>query len=147
MQLALLCAALVYGGMAYVYAGSDNPGYYTDEIIVTAEKREENINDVPLTITAFNARALEELGIVDEGDLEALTPGLQFGQSEEQTGQGTVLRGIGTHIAGANHMDMGVATYVNGAYSRTATGVAPNLFDVERVEIARGPQGTLNGKN
>ena len=146
-QLALLCAALVYGGMAYVYAGSDNPGYYTDEIIVTAEKREENINDVPLTITAFNARALEELGIVDEGDLEALTPGLQFGQSEEQTGQGTVLRGIGTHIAGANHMDMGVATYVNGAYSRTATGVAPNLFDVERVEIARGPQGTLNGKN
>lgn len=64
-----------------------------------------------------------------------------------QTGQGTVIRGIGTRVAGANHMDMGVATYVDGVYSRTSTGVAPNLFDVERVEVARGPQGTLHGKN
>ncbi len=121
--------------------------FYIEEILVTAEKRSENINDVPLTITAFDASSIEELGIVDEGDLEALTPGLQFGQSEEQTGQGTVIRGIGTFVAGANHMDMAVATYVNGAYSRSGTGVAPNLFDVERVEVARGPQGTLNGKN
>ncbi len=129
------------------WAAEGEGGYFIDEIVVTAEKREENINDVPLTITAFDANAIEQLGIIDEGDLEALTPGLQFGQHEEQTGQGTVIRGIGTFVAGANHMDMAVATYVNGAYSRSATGVAPNLFDVERVEVARGPQGTLNGKN
>ncbi|MCY4533285.1 MAG: TonB-dependent receptor [Gammaproteobacteria bacterium] len=153
MMAFLVGTGMVSGGFTAVYGQevdeekAEEGGYFIEEIVVTAEKREENINDVPLTITAFDSKAIEELGIVDEGDLEALTPGLQFGQHEEQTGQGTVIRGIGTFVAGANHMDMGVATYVNGAYSRTATGVAPNLFDVERVEVARGPQGTLNGKN
>ena len=143
MGLILAFVSPVYGADK-----KDKDGeYYIEEIIVTAEKRAENINDVPLTITAFDARSIQQLGIVDEGDLEALTPGLQFGQHEEQTGQGTTIRGIGTFVAGVNHMDMAVATYVNGAYSRTATGVAPNLFDVDRVEVARGPQGTLNGKN
>jgi iron complex outermembrane receptor protein len=142
MGLILAFVSPVYG------QGDENDeGFYIEEIIVTAEKRAENINDVPLTITAFDSRSIAELGIVDEGDLEALTPGLQFGQHEEQTGQGTTIRGIGTFVAGVNHMDMAVATYVNGAYSRSATGVAPNLFDVDRVEVARGPQGTLNGKN
>jgi iron complex outermembrane receptor protein len=148
--LALFVAGALAGGLSTANGaerGKKGEGFYIEEIVVTAEKREENINDVPLTITAFDANAIEQLGIIDEGDLEALTPGLQFGQHEEQTGQGTVIRGIGTFVAGANHMDMAVATYVNGAYSRTATGVAPNLFDVERVEVARGPQGTLNGKN
>ena len=137
----------VYGQDTEETASKESEFLIEEEIVVTAERRAEDINDVPLTITAFDARSIEELGIVDEQDLEALTPGLQFGYSEEQTGQGTVIRGIGTHVAGANHMDMGVATYVNGVYSRSTTGVAPNLFDVERVEVARGPQGTLNGKN
>jgi iron complex outermembrane receptor protein len=136
-----------YGQDAEETASEESEFVIEEEIVVTAERRAEDINDVPLTITAFDSRLIEELGIVDEQDIEALTPGLQFGYSEEQTGQGTVIRGIGTRVAGANHMDMGVATYVDGVYSRTTTGVAPNLFDVERVEVARGPQGTLNGKN
>ena len=153
MMAFLVGTGMVAGGFTAAYGQevdekkAEEGGYSIEEIVVTAEKREENINDVPLTITAFDSKAIQELGIVDEGDLEALTPGLQFGQHEEQTAQGTVIRGIGTFVGGVNHMDMGVATYVNGAYSRTATGVAPNLFDVERVEVARGPQGTLNGKN
>ena len=138
---------LAFGGFIQVHGQESEQDDLIEVIVVTAERRAENINEVPLTISAFDSSAIEELGIVDEQDLEALTPGLQFGYSEEQTGQGTVIRGIGTRVAGANHMDMGVATYVDGVYSRTATGVAPNLFDVERVEVARGPQGTLNGKN
>ena len=151
-NLLLAGTVLAFGGFNQVHgedAGTQTTedGFEIEVVVVTAERRAENINDVPLTICAFDSGAIEELGIVDEQDLEALTPGLQFGYSEEQTGQGTVIRGIGTHVAGANHMDMGVATYVDGVYSRTTTGVAPNLFDVERVEVARGPQGTLNGKN
>ena len=150
--LLLAGTVLAFGGFNQVHgedAGTQTTedGFEIEVVVVTAERRAENINDVPLTISAFDSGAIEELGIVDEQDLEALTPGLQFGYSEEQTDQGTVIRGIGTHVAGANHMDMGVATYVDGVYSRTTTGVAPNLFDVERVEVARGPQGTLNGKN
>ena len=153
MMAFLVGTGMVAGGFTAAYGQevdektAEEGGYFIEEIVVTAEKREENINDVPLTITAFDSKAIEELGIVDEGDLEALTPGLQFGQHEEQTAQGTVIRGIGTFVGGVNHMDMAVAHYVNGAYSRTATGVAPNLFDVDRVEVARGPQGTLHGKN
>ena len=142
--------ALILAFVSPAYAQDDEEtesGFQIEEIVVTAERREENINDVPLSLTAFDADALDQLGIIDDQDLEALTPGLQFGQSEEQTGQGTTMRGIGTFVAGANHMDMAVATYVNGAYSRTGTGVAPNMFDVDRVEVARGPQGTLHGKN
>ena len=152
-MLPLMGIGLVLAGFPAAYGqdaeeASEESGFLVEEeIVVTAERRAEDINDVPLTITAFDSRLIEELGIVDEQDIEALTPGLQFGYSEEQTGQGTVIRGIGTRVAGANHMDMGVATYVDGVYSRTTTGVAPNLFDVERVEVARGPQGTLNGKN
>ncbi|MCY3839837.1 MAG: TonB-dependent receptor plug domain-containing protein [Gammaproteobacteria bacterium] len=138
---------IAFGGVNQLHGEESEDDDQIEVIVVTAERRAENINEVPLTISAFDSSAIEELGIVDEQDLEALTPGLQFGYSEEQTGQGTVIRGIGTRVAGANHMDMGVATYVDGVYSRTATGVAPNLFDVERVEVARGPQGTLNGKN
>ena len=126
---------------------SEESGFIIEEIVVTAERRSENINDVPLTITAFDAGLIEEFGMVDEQDLEALTPGLQFGNEDEKSGQGTVIRGIGTRASGAQHMDMAVATYVDGVYSHSGISVAPNLFDIERVEVARGPQGTLNGKN
>ena len=150
----LVGTGLVLGGFPAVYgqdeeqeAAEEEYGYNIEEIVVTAERRSENINDVPLTISAFDSWAIKELGIVDEQDLEALTPGLQFGNEDEKSGQGTVIRGIGTRASGAQHMDMAVATYVDGVYSHSGVSVAPNLFDIERVEVARGPQGTLNGKN
>jgi len=135
-------------GFSSAYAqDDDDDGFYIEETIVTAERREESINDVPVSLTAFNTDALDQLGIYDDQDLEALTPGLQFGQEEEADGQGTVMRGIGTFTGGATHADTAVAVYVNGAYSRSQMGIASNMFDIERIEVARGPQGTLHGKN
>ena len=118
-----------------------------EEIVVTAEKREENLLDVPVTMTAFSNQMIEELGMTNHDDLEQLVPGLQFQDEGTQTGQGTTIRGIGTRLAGETVSDLAVATYVDGVYTLGLYGVAPNMFDLERVEVARGPQGTLHGRN
>ena len=120
---------------------------YIEEVIVTAEKREENLLDVPVTMTAFSGQMIEELGMTNQDDLEQLVPGLQFQDEGQLTGQGTTIRGIGTRLAGETHPDLAVATYVDGVYTLGVYGDAPNMFDLERVEVARGPQGTLNGRN
>ena len=121
-----------------------------EEVVVTAEKREENVLEVPLTLTALSAQMLEELGLSNALDLEQLVPGLQFGSAalqQRSDGQGITIRGIGTQSARELHSDLAVAVYVDGVYTVDTYGLAPNLFDVERVEVARGPQGTLNGRN
>ncbi len=121
---------------------------YHDTVMVTAERVEENLMEVPMTISAFDSELLEELVIQDRTDLQNLVPGLQFGDEMEQQGQGTVIRGIGTRNAQYDQADYAVATYVDGAYTLGVYGTTPGGgFDLERVEVARGPQGTLNGRN
>ena len=121
---------------------------YHDTVMVTAERVEENVMEVPMTITAFDSDILEELVIQERTDLQNLVPGLQFSDEMEQQGQGTVIRGIGTRNAQYDQADYAVATYVDGAYTLGVYGTTPGGgFDLERVEVARGPQGTLNGRN
>lgn len=141
----VILAFLGFG--SYTVAQNEDEDAYIEEVIVTAEKREENILDVPVTMTAFSSQSIEELGMTNNDDLEQLVPGLQFQDEGQQTGQGTTIRGIGTRLAGETHPDLAVATYVDGVYTLGTYGVAPNMFDLERVEVARGPQGTLNGRN
>ena len=129
-----------------VYAAEDTN--YFEEIIVTAERTATNVMDTPMTVTAFTEDRLKQLGIQDRDKLQALVPGLQFGETHDQVGNGTSLRGIGTRNAGIDHGDRSVATYVDGAYTIGVYGTAPGGgFDLERIEVARGPQGTLNGRN
>jgi len=121
---------------------------YHDTFMVTAERVEENVMEVPMTISAFDSSLLEELVIQERTDLQNLVPGLQFGDEIEQQGQGTVMRGIGTRNAQYAQADYAVATYVDGAYTLGVYGTTPGGgFDLERIEVARGPQGTLNGRN
>ena len=141
----LCCLPFVLAGLPGLAADQEPAtsagGSYIEEIIVTAEKREERLLDVPLTMSAFSEQMIEELGMTNANDIEQLVPGLQFGDNGEQVGQGTVIRGIGSRLAGETHSDLAVATYVDGVYTIGTYGVAPNLFDVERIEVARGPQG------
>ena len=139
--------ALTLMGFPTAYAADDDDKDYIEEVIVTAEKRAENLLDVPVTMSAFSSQMIEELGMTNQDDLEQLVPGLQFQDEGQQTGQGTSIRGIGTRLHGETHPDLAVATYIDGVYSLGIYGVAPNMFDLERVEVARGPQGTLNGRN
>lgn len=140
--------ALTLTGFPAAYSADEaKEDRFIEEIIVTAEKREENVLDVPLTMSAFSSQMIEELGITNRDDLEQLVPGLQFGDNGQAVGQGTVIRGIGSRLNGETHSDLAVATYIDGVYTLGTYGVAPNMFDVERIEVARGPQGTLHGRN
>ena len=148
---AALAAALVAVPTA-AQAAEESVTRITEEIIVTAERREENILKVPMSMTALNATKIDELGIQNFMDLEQLVPGLQFGDSTEGLGHGTTMRGMGTARGGDKagvdiSRDEAVATYVDGVFTIAEYGLDAHLFDLERVEVLRGPQGTMHGRN
>lgn len=158
MLMLLLAAGICSGDAALVFAQDEEAGskeekqevFTLDELVVTATKREEGILEVPITMSAFDDKRIEALGMTGLGDLEQLTAGLQIGSATTQQrsdGDGIVIRGIGTQMSKELHTDLAVAVYVDGVYTVDSYGLAPNLFDVERVEVARGPQGTLHGRN
>ena len=157
MFMLLLGAGLVMTGFPSAYAQEEGTKkadkkketketFTLEEIVVTATKREQSILEVPVSMSAFSEQMIETLGMTNADDLEQLVPGLQFGDDGEKVGQGTVIRGIGSRLHGETHSDLAVATYVDGVYTSARFGIAPNLFDVERVEVARGPQGTISAK-
>ncbi len=115
-----------------------------EEILVTAEKRVTNLQDTPLTITTFSGEELEKSGVATSMDLQLHTPGLVMSSNG---GWGLpYLRGVGTDIIGPG-VDSGVAIYVDGVYQARNAGKIQQLVDVERVEVLKGPQGILYGRN
>lgn len=113
------------------------------EIVVTAQKREEDLKDVPISIAAFGAEQLDARSVLDAGDLPKITPGLTITTQVGFTS--TFLRGVGSDafILG----DPSVVTYVDGVYFPFALGQVQDFGSVERVEVLKGPQGTLFGRN
>jgi len=115
-----------------------------EEIVVTAQKREENLQDIPLSVQAFSGEQLDARGITDPKGLTATTPGLQFNQS---VGYSIIyIRGVGTD-AFIPSADGSVATYIDGVYYPLAQSAAATLGTIERIEVLKGPQGTLFGRN
>lgn len=115
-----------------------------EEIVVTAQKRAQNLQDVPLSITAIGNTDLARNDVFDLSRLDALVPGMKFGQSGNDARP--AIRGTRTQNVIGN-ADPVVAYYVDGIY-RSRPGQALSVFvDVERVEVLRGPQGTLFGRN
>ncbi len=116
-----------------------------EEVFVTAEKRVESLQDVPISIVAFNQTALENLGISDIKDLAAKVPNVQVG---EFTGSSTTvrlfIRGVGQGDVQVTQ-DPSVALYMDGVYIGSSVGTAFETADLERIEVLRGPQGTLYG--
>jgi iron complex outermembrane receptor protein len=120
------------------------------EIVVTAQKRAQNEQNVPIAITTFTSAALEEKNIVDVQGLARLAPSVNLDTASPFGGSNQVLsasiRGIGQDDFGIN-LDPGVGVYVDGIYFARTTGANVNLLDVDQVEILKGPQGTLFGRN
>lgn len=120
------------------------------EVIVTAQKRAENVQDVPIAISAFGAVELEERAIGDVAQLSNIAPNVTLDAGTPFSGSSSVLsayiRGIGQNDFAFN-LDPGVGVYLDGVYLARTTGSNQDLLDVERIEVLKGPQGTLFGRN
>lgn len=116
-----------------------------DEIVVTAQHRAENIQDIPITVTALSADELKKADIFDAGTIAQHTPGLAY--AEFSPGQATAsMRGISSADDGAG-LDNSVALFLDGVYIGRGASINFDMFDLERIEVLRGPQGTLFGRN
>ena len=118
-----------------------------DEIVVTAQKKEENIQEVGISVTAFSGDAAREFGFTDSTDIVAQVPGLNVGTPVgEGNNPSFSLRGVGLNDFNDNN-EGPIAVYVDDVYQAALPGLTFQLFDTERVEVLRGPQGTLYGRN
>ncbi|CAB1370665.1 TonB-dependent receptor [Denitratisoma oestradiolicum] len=118
-----------------------------DEVIVTAQKRAERLQDVPIAISAISGGQIEARGISNVLDLKALAPNLQVSKypTSNVTSQ-VALRGAVT-FNGAMYWEPSVGMYLDGVYLGKAVGSVLDVVDVDRIEVLRGPQGTLYGRN
>jgi len=116
-----------------------------EEITVTAQKREQNTQDLGIAITAFSGDQLRALGVTTASQLADFTPGVQINMEYGNAPTFTI-RGVNVNDFGAG-TSPAAAVYVDGIYKASSINSGPQLFDLERVEILKGPQGTLWGKN
>ncbi len=117
-----------------------------DEILVTANKREQSIQDVPISMKALTGEFLEDAGLTDFSRLQQYVPNVKINGVTDTRGTIIRIRGIGS-VGSNSGIDPSVGVFIDGIYQgRTGMSVG-DLLDVERVEVLRGPQGTLYGKN
>jgi iron complex outermembrane receptor protein len=138
---------LVLGAIAALPVSAED---LLEEVVVTAQKRTENIQDVPIAVSAFGSAQLEQRGINSVSQLSNLAPNVNLDAGAPFSGSDTVLsayiRGIGQDDFAFN-LDPGVGVYVDGVYLARSVGANTTMLDVDRVEVLKGPQGTLFGRN
>ena len=143
------CLAFTMTQMSFTLSAAEET-QGLEEIVVTARKRQESLQDTPVAVTAFTGEELEQKGITNLVDLSGFAPNLNIGSSGF-AGAGNYssainIRGL-TQVEFLPHLDPAVGIYIDGVYFGRAVGSAMELVDLERVEVLRGPQGTLFGKN
>jgi outer membrane receptor protein involved in Fe transport len=121
-------------------------GAQLEEVVVTATKREQTLQDVPVAVTVTTAETLEKAAIQNITDLASLIPSLRVTQLQTSTQTNFLIRGFGN---GANNpgIEPSVGVFIDGVYRSRSSGAIGDLMDVERVEVLRGPQSTLFGQN
>ncbi|MEQ8692845.1 MAG: Plug domain-containing protein, partial [Pseudomonadales bacterium] len=132
------------------YAQQDRTSALLEEVVVTARKREEGLQDAPIAISAFSGDTLEYRGVTNIGQLASYTPNLTFQNNPSFSGSSNsaavYIRGVGQKEF-LPTTEPGVGIYVDGVYIARSVGAILDLIDVAQVEILRGPQGTLFGRN
>ncbi len=133
------------GPTAAASGGTDTSTTVAD-VIVTAQKREQSLQDVPIVVTVVNAQQLQDAGVRDIKDLTVLTPGLMVTSTASEASTTARIRGIGT-VGDNAGLESSVGIVVDGVY-RPRNGVGfGDIGELSRVEVLKGPQGTLFGKN
>lgn len=149
--LAIVAATPAWGLDAAAAPPADNPPAaapqtgFANDIVVTAQRREERLQDVPLSISAISGATLEKAGVTNVNDLATFTPNLTYAEFNASD-PNIYIRGIGSHFDGGG-LERSVAVFVDDVYLGRAAGGTADIFDLDRVEVLRGPQGTLFGKN
>ncbi|MBP8227219.1 MAG: TonB-dependent receptor, partial [Pararheinheimera sp.] len=141
MLSSLVLASLASGAFTVIAAEGDEAAI--ERMTVTTQKRVQAIQDVPVTVSAFSGEMLEHLGIADLDVLSDITPGLVI-QEQSPNNPGFVIRGI-TSDSGSAQASPRVSVYYNGTDISRSRGSYFELFDIERVEVVKGPQATLFG--
>tara|TARA_R110002072_G_scaffold4508_9_gene31457 strand:+ start:13887 stop:16100 length:2214 start_codon:yes stop_codon:yes gene_type:complete len=117
-----------------------------EEVVVTAQKRSESLQDVAISIAVVSGTELAELNKTQIADLSRLVPGFTFSEGTSDAGRNILIRGIGTNSF-SRSVDLSVGTVVDNVASGSLSGSVLDFSDVQRVEVLRGPQGMLFGKN
>jgi len=141
-----LVRAMLLGGTALSVAVSVPAMAQVEEIVVTAQKVEENVQDVPIAITAVTGDALIAAGTTSLENLGQLVPSVTFRKGTTNANSAVVLRGVGT-ISFSIAAEPSVSTVVDGVVLSRSGQAFADLVEIERLEVLRGPQGTLFGKN
>lgn len=146
-------SAALIGQAAYAQDGEPAPDGYAgsdtlNDIVVTARRREETLQSVPIAVTALSGQMLAERGYSSITDMEQVAPGLKFtsGGGGNSNAFNAYIRGVGEGDFIVTS-DPAVALYIDGIYVARSFGADLGLNDIERIEVLRGPQGSLFGKN
>jgi outer membrane receptor protein involved in Fe transport len=117
-----------------------------EEIYVTATKRQQTLQEVPVAVSVTNSETIEKAQILDILDLQSVVPSLRITQLQSSANTNFIIRGFGN---GANNagIEPSVGVFIDGVYRSRSAGAISDLPNLERVEVLRGPQSTLFGKN
>ncbi|NCP18990.1 MAG: TonB-dependent receptor [Erythrobacter sp.] len=147
----ILFASCAFGAVAAPAYGQATPGTPQDDvldnqnvIIVTAQNRSQDVQDVPIAIDVIGDEAIEDAGVTDFQDLTRIAPVLNITQDSNYTR--VAVRGVGTN-SNDEGQDQSIAVNIDGEYINRPNVLNLALFDIERIEVLRGPQGTLYGRN
>ena len=143
----LICGVLSTAPAHAEDADSAQRSVGIEEIVVTARKREESLQDAPLTMTALSAERIDEYDITSLERIAAMTPNLYVGRVSNGSGAQITMRGIGASSATSIGIEQSVAVVVNGAYFGQGRTLNEGMFDLDQIEILKGPQSLFFGKN
>lgn len=139
----LSVAVLLASGLA-----AGNVAAQLEEVVVTAQKRSESLQDIPIAISAYDAENIEKMRLINAQDIGQASPNLQMpAYPFSNNNLALFIRGIGNADSIVLTKDPTVGVYYDGVYAARSTGMLADLADLERVEVLRGPQGTLYGRN